>query len=485
MHKSKLAQTYLSLSKTEQNRFQRFINSAYHNTHPDVARLAQYLYERLGDLPNGYLYSWEDGEQHTLGTNDGSQLQKLRNVMSYLQKSLEEFLAYEHLHDSPLNMSLELLSVYQELRLDKAFNDTMDSARAMQKKSAIQNADYYYTNFSLQLKQYEFDNQKNRGEAKNLQELLDSFEVFYLANKLKFSVIALIHQAQHDKQYNLGLLDIFITSLEGSHWLNIPAIAVYYAGYKALSNEHEYHYFYELRKLLQTYQHLFPKTELRDLYVITINVGIKQVNKGHEVFVSELFDLYKEGLELGFLIENNELSRFTYKNIIASALKLGQLEWAKDFIYTYKHYLNREYRDVEFNYNLAKWHYISKNYKEATYILQTLATDDTLIVLGSKTSLLKIYFELQEWTALESLLQSFKLYIKRHKTLSTHDQSSYLNFIKYLSKLAALASESNQNSKIYNKAIQTLNQSLLDEPQLPARSWLQTQLQSLVQMVSP
>lgn len=484
MHKSKLVQTYLTLSKTEQNRFQRFIASTYHNTHPDVSRLAQHLYDQLGELQNGFLYTWESGEYATFGTNDGSQLQKLRNVMSYLQKSLEEFLAFERHTESAIDMNLELLSVYQEKQLDKAFADTMDSTWLLQKKLSTQNADYYYTNYALHRKQYEFHNQKNRSEARSLQELLDSFDVFYLANKLKFCVIALAHQSAYNKQYNLGLLDTFIQSLENSHWLDIPAIAVYYAGYKALIYEQEYVYFYELKQLLQTYQHLFPKSELRDLYVITINVGIKQVNKGHEVFITELFDLYKEGLELGFLIENNELSRFTYKNIVSSALKLGQLEWVKDFIYTYKHYLKREYRDIEFNYNLAKWHYISRNYKEAMYILQTLCTDDVSIILGSKTSLLKIYFELQEWTALESLLQSFKLFTKRHKMLSAHHQTSYLNFIKYLTKLTTLAADPNQNTKMYNKAVQTLNQALLEEAQLPERSWLQTRLQALQQMVS-
>ncbi|MFK7796296.1 MAG: hypothetical protein AB8E82_02505 [Aureispira sp.] len=68
-------------------------------------------------------------------------------------------------------------------------------------------------------------------------------------------------------------------------------------------------------------------------------------------------------------------------------------------------------------YNYAKVYYQIKAYEKAMLCLQTIEPQDRELVIDSKVTLMKIYYELQEYMALESLLVSFDRYIKRDKEL--------------------------------------------------------------------
>jgi len=92
--------------------------------------------------------------------------------------------------------------------------------------------------------------------------------------------------------------------------------------------------------------------------------------------------------------------------------------------------------------------------------------------MGAKVSLLKIYYELGEYNALESLLDSFKAYIKRNKEISDYRKQSYLSLIRYLQKV--------QNHNFYDKKIrQKLLEEIKKEPQLPERQWIINQIEKM------
>jgi len=88
-------------------------------------------------------------------------------------------------------------------------------------------------------------------------------------------------------------------------------------------------HFFELKKLLQKHPKAFAEAELRDLYEYAINYCLRRVNAGQLDFLKELFSLYKETLEAGLLFEDEQLSFWTYKNIVGVALRLREFLWAE------------------------------------------------------------------------------------------------------------------------------------------------------------
>jgi len=45
--------------------------------------------------------------------------------------------------------------------------------------------------------------------------------------------------------------------------------------------------------------------------------------------IEEVLSLYKDGLEKKIILQDGVLSRFTYHNIVAAALKIQDYEWIK------------------------------------------------------------------------------------------------------------------------------------------------------------
>lgn len=464
MYKSKLLEVFSALSKPEQNRLKKFVYSPYHNTHTEVHRLLDYLMTAKS-------HRIKDAFEQVFPKTP-YQPQKIRNTMSYLQKLIDKFLVYEALEAEDALRNSTLLSVYRTRKLEKCFKSSLKYGESLLSKSVYKDTEYYYWDYELQQEQFLFAEQKKRLEAKNVQEVLDSFDIYYMANKLKYCVTALTHQNIFRTTYELRMVEPILTQIEKEGWLEFPSIAVYYYSYKAMTDFDNTAAFFQLKATFLKHSHLFRTDELKDLYIIAISFCIKHLNLGREEFTVEIFDLYKLGLINGVFVEDGELSRFTYKNIVTIGLKYGDFDWVREFINDYAPYLNVTHRESYTNYNLAKLYYMTREYKKSMKMFLSLGNTDRELIMGAKVSLLKIYYELGEYDALESLLDSFRAYIKRNKEVSDYQKQSYLNLIRYLQKV--------QNHNFYDKKVQQkLLEEIKAEPQLPERQWIISQIEKI------
>ena len=224
-------------------------------------------------------------------------------------------------------------------------------------------------------------------------------------------------------------------------------------------------HFFKLKEQLLKHLQLFPTQELKGLFIVAINYCIRQMNKGEDRFTKEIFDLYKEGLNLGVFIEKQEISRFTYKNIVSTGLKLREFDWTKTFINEYASFLAIEHRQTNLDYNLAKYYYMTTAYEDAMQLLLTLQSDDLSINLGSRVTLLKIYYELGEWSPLESLVDSFGAFVRRNKAMSEYYIKSFKNLLRFVQKFL--------NYNFYDaKEREKLRLAIQTEEGLPERDWL-------------
>ena len=101
-------------------------------------------------------------------------------------------------------------------------------------------------------------------------------------------------------------------------------------------------------------------------------------------------------------------------------------------------------------------------------LLQQVELEDTLNNLDARRMLLRSYFELGEWTALESLLQSFGAYLRRQKNLGYHRQTNerLLYFTRRLMEL----------DRGQRQAVEALRVELEATTELAERSWLLSQV---------
>ena len=95
---------------------------------------------------------------------------------------------------------------------------------------------------------------------------------------------------------------------------------------------------------------------------------------------------------------------------------------------------------------------------------------DMLNNLDARRMLLKSYFELGEYNALDSLLDSFSRYIHRQKEKGYH-QENYLNLIRFVKKIIHAKVEDKKIWKQMKEEIESTNR-------LAEREWLLEKLKA-------
>ena len=213
------------------------------------------------------------------------------------------------------------------------------------------------------------------------------------------------------------------------------AVLAYFHAYQSLSKDDDtasqYVHFQQLKAILENNWQQFPADEMHGLYLMAINFCIKKMNRGEPTYGREVLEIYKIGLLNRLLFENNQLSPYTYKNAMMAALKVGEMAWANQFLNDYKVFLPSNDCEMVYKYNKALYFFRNNDYEAAMTLLQTAHLRDVLFNLDARRLLARIYFELKENTALDSLIESSKIYLHRQKTIGYH-REMYINFFKIL-----------------------------------------------------
>lgn len=462
MKDSKLYALFRQFTSPERADLSNRLHSPWYNRRSDVLKLYQALDKRvtkkIADFSKKSIFK-------EVFPNETYDDRKIRYTMSFLLKIIEQYLAEQVQDNVDLHQKIKLTTAYRQRNLEKHFNQSIKTARSSLEKLP-RNATFYHLNYLIELEQYSYNAESKRTTANNLQSLNDAYDIQYLANKLKQSCLLLSHQAVYKVNYDSGLLTMVLDYLKDSDHLEVPAIAIYYYCYKALTEE-SHEDFQKLKNKFLEYQHLFPKEEMADVLLLAINFCIKQINTRQDQYLREVFELYQLGLDNKLLLLQNRLHRFVYKNVVASGLRLGEIDWVETFIQTYAPLVDANYRSEYLHYNRARLFFFKKDYAQAMSLLATVDSSDLLLTMDAKVMLLKMYYELEEFDPLDNLLASFKAFLNRKKVISYH-RENYSQLIEFTKKLLYL----NHNDKT---AKGSLSQKI-EASSVTEKEWLLKQL---------
>ncbi|PHN06722.1 hypothetical protein [Flavilitoribacter nigricans] len=220
---------------------------------------------------------------------------------------------------------------------------------------------------------------------------------------------------------------------------------------------------YEDRSKSHVFQNMLEKdveslgpVQREDLYGFASNYCIRQINLGQDEFRRELFQLYKQGLRIGLIMQNGMLSEWNYKNITALGCSLKEYEWTENFIQEYKDMLPSHRRENAYNYNLAHLYYNKKQYSEALSVLLLVQFTDVKYHLNTSFLLLRTYFALKDTEALLSLIDTFRIYVIRNRKITTDQKRGYTNFLRFAKKLVLIRHQAPAYSR------QTVEEKLVD-----------------------
>jgi hypothetical protein len=231
-------------------------------------------------------------------------------------------------------------------------------------------------------------------------------------------------------------------------------------------------YYFRLKSELEKNSYLFPNSEAYSMYSYAMNYCIRKTNRGASNFLHELFDLYKELLEKELIYINNMLSPWDFKNIIVTALRLGNYKWAEKFIHDYSFKLPETSRDNAVTYNLAQVYFYQKLHDKVISLLQEVEYEDMTYNLGSKSMLIATYYETDEIEPLYHLFESFRTYLNRHKDIPANRRKNYGNLIKYTKKLTRIRPGD-------NAALKKLKEEVENTKNIASINWLKEKIAEL------
>lgn len=468
MYKSKLIKLYLQLSSEEKEGLKKWINSPMHNHREDRLKLFNYLLSRRKitskntnrNLVYQLVYSKEKYQD-----------QKFKKLLNLCVQLLEEFIHFSMYHKNKFNQQKSLIKFTQDHQLPLYATQYARKAAKKLQKETIQNHTFFYQSFQLEKLVFKSNQVSADRSQTNLQAVVDNQYIAFVLETLRFACEAITHQRLYKSEYKIPLLAAMLEDIKQDKYKACPAVQLYYYGYLALSQPEEATYFQALKRLLNTHPDAIPKTELKSIYLIAINYCVQKLNNGVEKYVKEVFELYQYGLTQTILIDRDVLSRFTYKNIVAAAIRLQEYKWLEDFLSQYTPLVEEQYRQHYAAYAQAKLAFSQNQFDKALQILTPVEFDNIFLNMDAKVMLVKIYYENGDFDALDALLISFRRFLQR-KSVLAYQRQIHENMINLTTKIL--------NTPIASKEKQALlRQEIENTHPLTEKPWLLQQLNEL------
>jgi hypothetical protein len=478
MNNSTLIQLFKSLDKADRRQLRKVVVSPYFNQREDVTALFEYIDKHID---TGAPKLIKEKAFAAIYPKQKFDVDRFYYPMSSLTQIILKYLTMNELEQQTPQYDRLLNRALRKRGAEKIYEKALFDAKTHLSEQPLRNAQFHLDNFMLSFgEEFDAKQQLHRDANFELQDIANNFHFYAISEVLRLAISLLSHQIVAKKEYNQPLLASVLLIAE--QHLDVPAVATQYFAFQTLSSSNqktiarsndntsdtEGVFFRKLKTEITNNRKLFPETELRDLILVAINYCIRRQNSGELSYVHEALDLFQLGLKEGVLLESGVLSPYTYKNVLMLALKINNYDWAEQFLADYKSFLPEKERDNLYKYNYAIFCFRKKDYTKAIQLLQEVNLKEVLFNLDARRMLALIYYDLNEFNALDSYIESSKIYLHRQKELG-YQKEAYANFFRIIEKLL----KTDLKSSLIKEQ---LRQEIVETQLLAERDWLLSKL---------
>jgi hypothetical protein len=363
----------------------------------------------------------------------------LRRLNSDLTGLAFQFLYYERLREDPFHQQLQLMDLLNQKKLDKHYRGIFRQFENDFEDYAWRNTTFHFLKYRAEEIQQTFLERPGLpfDDLSSLEQADYHLDCYYYGKKLKNYCDALGYESFLSLKANLQQTDQLLTTVQKGPYREVPAIKAYLLVAVMLLKPDEETHFFTLQSFLRENAHLFPPKELQTLYTHLNNYCIiKKINAGKGAFFTPLFVNYQLMLKQGLMLDEGQMAPQDFKNIITVGLQVKAYDWVEQFIQEYTSQLPAPNQENALTYNLAKVYFAQKKYGKVIEQLREVAYSTHIYALGGKQILLKTYYETDEFLPLDSLIQSFRAYLRRNRVISKDVREQYLNFLRFLKRLS-------------------------------------------------
>lgn len=452
----------LSLDNKQRKQIKSWLGCPLHNQRKDLLPLFE-------QLCKAYPFA-STAEPSPLEVADTKQ--RLRR--SYLLDRIEDFLVWQQQERekkrSPLR--LPLLRSYRQLGLEKHLSNRINRQLNQLKKTSLLDVNDLYARYQVEELRQELHLDSNRKLPGGYDQADQFLLVAQLSAALRNATLLLAAAPFTKNKNDFPLLAAYFDLLaDRPGLLQQPSLAIYYQlcrYYLAEDTQQQLPPLASLIQLLQQHLQGFSYFEQRDLLKMLLNLAIRQLNVDPaQAHLQQAFELYQLGLAQQLLVDQRRISTFTFNNIMGISIRLGEIDFAQQFMQQYAELLPPQTAGEVIALNQARLAYAEKAYPEALRFLQKADYRDYLHMMNARHLQIRIYYETDEHEVLRDFIRATRSLLSRRK-YSYHSRV-YRNNLKMTQKLLNLRLDQ-------PKAIQKLRAEIQNIHPLSEREWLLSQL---------
>ena len=477
MINSSLIEILRSLSKEELKEFDRMVSSDYFNRKSAVLKLWKAVSAHSPDFNTPGLSREEiylkifPGKPFNYGT--------MKNLVFDLTKLAEKFIELKVYNEKPSGSSENLLEAFLERGLGDLFEKNIRSVEKLLSENK-EDTNYHQTKYIMEvLKQnYLIQQDKFHQIGDNIKAANENLTMGYLIDVFNNNYNALYIQKEISGNFENDFVRKVLEFLKSAPVETDYRVKINYNAFM-LVYDGGLKYFYELRKLLEENINNLGSELKHNFFVALANYSVKKVDTGLNEFTKTAYEIYR------FMIDNNiysidrvkNIDGAFYINVSGSAIKAGELEWAKYFIEKYKEMLEPDVRENYYFHALIEYNIKLKNFSEALGYLARIKHTNHSSKFNIKRWEIITAYEINHLEEVRYLIDSARHFIQNDKKIVPLKLEKFSNFISIVTKLVHLK-ENPESIKSFNRELFKLKEDL-KKLQCFHMIWLQEKIDEL------
>lgn len=422
------------LRKFDKNEFKllgSFISSPYFNSRSEVIRFFNALKKYYPD----FKITRDDFKEIHSEVYPGKVYKEvlMRKLFSLCLNCATDFLAVNSFKENKLTYNTVLLDKLREKMVPKIFEKKRKRIEQMMNDSE-HTLSYYESKYKLtSIVNGYLLNVNEKSMVSRMQNELDDFEEYFLT----ILFILYIRLGEWSRSFNVKFdLHFFDEAIEyfGKGRTNkINLAQLYYNMLMLLTTEDEKYYF-ELLESRDKFEKKLSKMDDYNISIVSMQYCHKRILKGDLQYRINQFEITKKIIERD-LIPPGFIEPYFFTNAVRNALHIFELDWISKFINENKSRLNPDSADEITNYSIALLEFGKKNFEQSLKLLSKINIERANMKLDIKNLQIMNFFELNYNSEIESLIDSYRHFLRRDKSITSQSRDSALIFLNMLSKL--------------------------------------------------
>lgn len=470
MKKSLLIELLCSLNAKEMKAFGEFVHSPFFNKNEGVAKLYDYLRKEYPDfdaqrIEKKFIYR---KIFPNVEFNDGF----MRTLMFNLSALAEDYLSYLKYKNSYFFDKNLLLHELNDRGLNRMFERNIKTITKKLSDEKVKDADYFYNKYCIEYEYFHYHVRTNLDKIEKIVKKRDADDMvkqltyFYLINIMNHYIYLLNVMELYQFSFDTEIFYELVKILRAEQYKDIPPVYICYNVLMLFLKADDTSYFYKTKELLEKHRDELEKDQVRNVYLNLKNYCKRRIQKGDNSFIEQLFEIYKTEIAEKIYPLQNEMSFRYYTDIVETALKLKEFNWAREFIENYRHELPPDSEENTYNYALGLYEFAAKNFVKSLEILSKVKYNDVYHKMKYRGLILMIYYELNYDDLLLSHLDAFNHFLINDNLITEERKEYYSNFNKFVKSLSGL------KDKFKEDELNCLKEKIVHSEKVYNKEWL-------------